>query len=325
MKRRSLAFLAAGIGLGLAMPPVWAQSFPARPVHIISPFSAGSGPDAATRIVGEKLSVEWKQAVVIDARPGGSGFLAAGVAKKAPPTGYDLFLADVGHLAINPSLFKKLPYDPKTDFVPVGGLLRTSFFIVVGADSPYRTVKDLVAAAAAAPGKITYGSTSVGGPPHLGAAQLEAASGTRMTHVPYKEITQLNMAVSTGEVDWTMGSLASSGSLLKAGKVRYLAIADDTRSPTMPVVPTLEESGGPKGVQARSWVALMAPKGTPGVVIARLNQSLNDVLAQPEIVEKFANLGYVPDPMTPTALTGLIDRDTVGYGAIVKRTGASAD
>ena len=325
MQRRSLAVLAAGMGLGLVVPLSRAQSFPMHPVRIVSPFSAGSGPDAAARLVGEKLSAIWKQSVLVDARPGASGFLAVAAVRQAATTGSDLLLADVGHLAINPALFKKLPYDPKADFVPVGGLLRTSFFVVVGANSPYRTVKDLVAAAAAAPGRITYGSTSIGGPPHLGAAQLEAASGTRMTHVPYKEISQLNIAVSNGEVDWTMGSLASSGPLLKAGRVRYLAIADDTRSPSLPTVPTLEESGGPKGVRARSWVALMAPRGTPAAVVATLNHSLNEVLRQPEVAEKFATFGYVPYPLTPAALAGLIDSDTLAFAAMVKRTGASAD
>ena len=325
MKRRSIAFLAAGIALGLAASMGWAQSFPTKPVRIISPFSGGSGPDVVARLVGEKLSVIWKQSVIVDARPGGSGFIAAVAAKQAAPTGYDLFMPDSGHLTINPTLFKKIPYDPKNDFAPVGGLLRTSFFIVVGANSPYRTVKDLLTAAAAAPGKITYGSPSVGGPPHLGAAQLEVASGTKMTHVPYKETSQLNIAVSTGEVDWTMGSLASSGSLLKAGKVRYLAVADDTRSPSMPDLPTLEEAGGPKGVHARAWVALMAPKGTPAAVIATLNNSLNEVLRQPEVAEQFVTLGYIPFPLTPAALASLIDSDTVANAALVKRTGASAD
>lgn len=325
MKRRTLAFLAAGIGLALAAPMGWAQSFPTKPVRIISPFSAGSGPDAAIRVVAERLSAKWNQSVVIDLRPGGSGFIAAGAAKQAAPTGYDLFLADVGHLAINPSLFKNLPYDPKRDFVPVGGLLRTSFFVVVGANSPYHTVKDLIDDAAKSPGKITYGSPSVGGPPHLGAAQVEADSGTTMTHIPFKETTQLNTAVSTGDVDWTMGSPASSGSLLKAGKVRYLAVADDTRSASMPDVPTLEEAGGPKGVHARAWVALMAPKGTPADVIATLNQSLNEVLGQPAVAEKFMGLGYVPFPTTPAALASLLDSDTLVYAAMVKRTGASAD
>ncbi|WP_029528055.1 Bug family tripartite tricarboxylate transporter substrate binding protein [Polaromonas glacialis] len=322
MKRRTLAFVA--IGLGLALPVSWAQSFPMKPVRIISPFSAGSGPDALTRIVADKLSAIWKVAVVVDPRPGASGFLAAGAAKQAAPTGHDLFLADVGHLAINPSLFKKLPYDPKEDFVPVGGMFRTSFFIMVGANSPLRTVKDLIAAAAT-PGKVTYGSTAIGSPPHLGAAQLAAASGTRMTHVPYKEVSQLNIAVSNGEIDWTMSTLATAGPLLKAGKVRFIAVADGIRSVSLPNVPTVEESGGPAGVQARSWVALMAPKGTPAAVVSTLNQSLNDVLRQSEVAERFETVGFVADPMTPAALASLIDSDTVAYAAMVKRTGATVD
>lgn len=325
MKRRSLAILAAAIGLVLTAPQGWAQSYPTQSVRIISPFPAGSGPDVVARIVAEKLAAIWKQSVMVDARPGGSGFLAVGVAKQAAPTGYDLLLADVGHLSINPSLFKNLPYDPKKDFVPVGGVFKTSFFVVVGANSPFRNAKDLIAAAAATPGRISYGSNSVGGPQHLGSAQIEAASGTKMMHVPFKESSQLNMAVSTGDVDWTMGSLASSGPLLKAGKVRFIAVADGVRAASMPNVPTLEEAGGPKGVQARSWVALMAPKGTPAAIVSALNQSLNDVLNQPEVAEKFAAIGFVPDPKTPAALASLIDSDTVAYADMVKRTGASAD
>ena len=324
MKRRSLAVLAAAIGLGLIAPLCWAQSFPTQSVRIISPFSAGSGPDALTRIVAEKLTAIWKQPVIIDPRPGGNGFIAAGAAKQAAPTGHDLFLADVGHLAISPSLFKKLPYDPKQDFVPVGGMFRTSFYVMVGANSPFRTVKDLIAAAAT-PDKVTYGSTAIGSPPHLGAAQLAAASGTRMTHVPFKEVSQLNIAVSNGEVDWTMSTLATAGPLLKAGKVRFIAIADETRSVSLPNVPTVEESGGPKGVYARSWVALLAPKGTPPAVVSTLNQSLNDVLRQPEVAEKFEAVGFAPFPLAPAALASLIDSDAVAYGVMVRRTGVSAD
>lgn len=325
MKRRSFGLLAAGMGWSLVSPMARAQSFPAKPVRIISPFPTGSGPDVVARLVAEKLSARWNQGVVVDARPGASGFLAATAAKQAAPTGYDLFLADVGHLAINPCLFKKMPYDAKQDFVPVGAMFHTSFFVVVGANSPIRTVKDLIAAAAAAPGHIGYGSTAIGGPPHLGAALLEAASGTRMTHVPYKESSQLNVAVSNGEVDWTLGSLASSGPLLKAGKLRFIAIADETRSASLPQVPTLEESGGPKGVHARSWVALMAPRGTPAAVVATLNQGLNDVLRQSDIAEKLAGFGFVPDPMTPAALAGQISSDTVTYAAVVKHTGMGVE
>ena len=325
MSRRFGIFLAAGIGLGMLASQSWAQTFPTQPVRIISPFPAGSGPDVIARIVGEKLNASWKQSVIVDSRPGANGFLAAPAVKQAAPTGYDLLMADVGHLSISPSLFKKLPYDPKADFVPVGLLYRTSFFIAVGANSPYRTAKDLISAAAAAPGKLSYGSNSVGGPLHLGAAQLEAATGTKMLHVPYKEISQLYAAVSTGEVDWAMASIASAGPLLKAGKIRFIAVADDARAASMPNVPTLEESGGPKSVKARTWVGLLAPKGTPAAVVTTLNKGLNDVLNQPDVIERLATFGFVPDPVTPAAFASLIDSETVVYAEVVKRTGASAE
>ena len=155
MKLRLATFLSICIGFTALANPICAQTFPSQAVRIISPFPTGSGPDVIARIVGERLSSAWKQPVIIDAKPGANGFIAAGAVKQSAPTGYELLIADVGHLAISPSLFKKLPYEPKTDFVPVGGVYRTSFFVVVGANSPYNSVKDLVAAAAAAPGKIT--------------------------------------------------------------------------------------------------------------------------------------------------------------------------
>ncbi len=327
MKRQLSVFVTAALSICLVLlgSPGWAQSFPAQAVRFISPFPAGSGPDVIGRIVGERLGAAWNQPVVIDARPGANGFLAAGAVKQAAPTGYNLLLADVGHLSISPSLFKSLPYEPKTDFVPVAGLYRTSFFIVVGANSPIQSVKDLVSLSAANPGKITYGSNSVGGPLHLGAAQVESVTGAKMLHVPYKEISQLYLAVSTGEVDWAMGSLASAGPLLKAGKLRLVAIADDTRSTVFPNVPTFAESGGPKNIIARSWVAVMAPKGTPASVVSILNRSINDVLAQPEVVEKFSTFGFVPYRLAPAAIAALIDSEMVFYSEMVKRTGASIE
>lgn len=329
MKRRLMTLAAGGLPLaltlGLFTHSSWAQTYPTQSIRLISPFPAGSGPDVVARIIGEKLSTNWKQPFVVDAKPGANGFIALGAAKLAPATGHDLLLADVGHMAISTSLFKKLPYDAKADFMPVGGVYRTSFFIVVGANSPYKTAKDLLTAAAATPGKLTYGSNSVGGPLHLGAAQVEAASSTKMLHVPFKEISQLYTAVSTGEVDWAMGSIASAGALMRAGKLRFLAIADDARALSLPAVPTLEEAGGPKGVKARTWVGMFAPKATPTAVIDTVNKALNDALKQPDVIEKFANFGFVPYPITPAALASLVDSDTVVYADMVKRTGASVD
>ena len=155
--------------------------------------------------------------------------------------------------------------------------------------------------------------------------KLVTALGTKMVHVPYKEMSQLYAAVSTGEIDWAMGSIASAGPLLKAGQLRFIAIADDARAASMPNVPTVEESAGPKGIKARTSAVLMAPKATPGAVVDVLNCSLNDALKQPDVMEKFANFGFVPDLTTPAALTTLIDSDTLVYADMVKRSGASAD
>lgn len=322
--RHLLAAGAALLGLACAGNAA-AQPFPDHGVRITSPFPAGSGPDAVARMVGDKISAALKQPVLIDPKPGANGFIAIDTVKRMPPGGYELLLADVGHLAINPSLFKKLPYDPEKDLTPVSGLYRTSFFVAVSANSPIRSVKDLVAAAQAAPGKITYGSNSVGGPLHLGAAQFEAATGTRMVHVPFKEISQLYAAVATGDVDWALASIASAGPLLTGGKLRFLAIADRTRSPALPNVPTLEEAGGPKDVVADTWVVLMAPKGTPAAAVGTLNQAIAAALRDNEVMQRFGTFGFTPYPATGAQIAELMRQDTPRYAALVKRTGASAD
>ena len=320
--RRTVVALAAGSALGLGtMPALAQQNFPSQTVKLISPFPAGSGPDVVARIVGEKMGATFKQPVVVDARPGANGFLAMGAGKTAAASGHDLLLADVGHLSVAPSLFKSLPYDPKGDYVPVGGLYRVSFYMVVANDSLHKTVKDLLAAAAANPDKMNYGHNSVGGPLHLGAAQIEAISNTKMTAVAYKDTAQLYTAVATGEVDWAIGSLASAGPLLKAGKLRLLAIAETARSSQQPNVPTFEEAGGGKPVSVRSWVAVLAPKGTSAANVDAINRALNDALRQPDVVEKLGGFGFVPFVAAPAQIGSLIDSDAVVYADLVKRIG----
>lgn len=325
MKRRSAAVMLAVLSSGWLGTPVHAQTFPTQAVHLISPFPVGSGPDVIARMVGQRMAAVWNQSVVVEPRPGANGFLAAGAVRNAGPHGHELLVADVGVLAISPSLFKSLPYDPKGDFVPVGGIYRTSFFIVVGAASPIQSVRDLAAAASRGSGKLSYGSNAVGGPLHLGGAQIEAATGTSMLHVPFKETAQLYQAVATGEVDFALASLATAGPLLKAGKLRLLAVADEVRSEVQPTVPTFLESGGPRAIKVQSWVALMAPRGTAPATVRALNQTLNDVLRQGDLAEKFAQFGFVPFAMTPQELSTLIGSETVFYADMVRRTGANAN
>ena len=198
MKTSAVLALCAAVGLGLFTGTASAQDYPTKPVRVITPFAAGSGPDSVLRLVSEKLTKMWGQQVVVENRPGGNGFIGLEAAKKTAPDGYNFVQADEGHMALNPHLYKKLPYDIAKDFDPVGTLFRGRFFVVVPANSPWKDVKDLIAAAKAKPGDLTYGSWFIGSPGYIGAAMLEAATGTQMTHIPYKSQSDLYVGVGNG-------------------------------------------------------------------------------------------------------------------------------
>jgi tripartite-type tricarboxylate transporter receptor subunit TctC len=322
MNRR---FTLAALACALA-GSAFAQGAPKTPggVRLTSVFPGGSGPDAVARIVAEKLQSKWGQPVIVDPKPGGAGVLGINAMKGLPPTGNDLVVVDVGNLSINPLIFKKLAYDPEKDLVPVAVLYKTAFFVTVAADGPYKTMTDLLAAARQ--GKpLTYGSNAVGGPLHLGAARLESAIGSEMLHVPFKETSQLYSAVATSEVNWAFGSIATAGPLVRGGKLRFLAVADRKRSPAMPDVPTLEEAGGPKALDALTWVALMAPAGTPPAVTAEINKAVNDVLGQADVKDKFATFGFVPSPGPVQQVVDLMQGDRARYAEVLKRVKVSID
>lgn len=312
--------------LALAAPfAAWAQPAAGLPVRITTVFPTGSGPDVVARIVGEKLQARWGRAVVIDAKPGGAGMVAINGVKGAAANGSELVVVDVGNLSINPLIFKKLSYDPDKDLVPVAVLYKTAFFVAVGAASPYKSVQELMAAAADKRKPLTYGSNAVGGPIHLASERLAHAAGVEMVHVPFKETSQLYTAVATGEVDWAFGSIATAGPLMRSGKLRLLAVADSARSPAMPDVPTLEGAGGPKGLYASTWVALMAPRGTPAAMAADINKAVNEALALPDVRDKFANFGFVPSPGPVQQVVDLMQEDRARYAEVVKRVKLSID
>lgn len=321
MNRRITLVAAFACAIGAS---AFAQIAPKGNVRLTSVFPSGSGPDVVARIVAEKLQARWGQPVVVEAKPGGAGVLGINAMKGAPPTGNDLVVVDVGNLSINPLIFKKLAYDPEKDLVPVAVLYKTAFFVAVAADGPYKTLADLLVAARQ--GKsLSYGSNAVGGPLHLGAARLESAIGQEMLHVPFKETSQLYSAVATNEVNWAFGSIATAGPLVRGGKLRFLAVADRARSPAMPDVPTLEEAGGPKALDALTWVALMAPAGTPAAVTAEINKAVNDALGQPDVKDKFATFGFVPSPGPVQQVVDLMQSDRARYAEVLKRVKVSID
>ena len=321
---KNLGLALASLLIGVAAP-AQAQTVTTATSRITSAFPTGSGPDVVTRLVAEKLSAQWKQTVLVDAKPGGAGVLAINAMKRLAPTGNELVVVDVGNLSINPLIFKNLGYDPERELVPVALVYKTAFFITVGADSKFKSLKDLLAEAARPGSQMSYGSNAVGGPIHLGSARLESALGTEMLHVPFKETAQLYTAVATGEVSWAYGSIATAGPLLRGNRLRFLAVADRTRSPAMPEVPTLEEAGGPKGLDALTWVAIMAPAGTPPAVVDELNKAINEALAKPDVKDKLTGFGFVASPLSAAQVGELMRSDRARYAEVLKRVKVSID
>ena len=317
----------AGALAALCGLPAWAETAldgGKGPVRIVSTLPAGSGPDVVARLVAEKLQARWDRAVVVDPRPGGAGSVAINAMKGAPPNGANLVVVDVGQLSINPLIFRRLSYDPDKDLVPVAILYQTAFFVAVAADSPYRSLRDLFAQSGRTQ-PLRYGSNGVGTPIHLASARLEHAIGTPMLHVPYKETAQMYAAVSTGELDWAYGSVATTAPLVQAGKLRLLAVADRQRFAAVPDVPTLEEALGLKDLDALSWVALMASRGTPARVADEINAAVNVALASPDVRERMAGFGFVPGNGPARQVTEWMQADRRRYAEVLKRVKVQVD
>jgi tripartite-type tricarboxylate transporter receptor subunit TctC len=294
------------------------QEFPLRPVRITSPYPSGSGPDIMARLIGDELSKLWKQSVVIEPKPGGDGIVAINSVKSRPKDGYELLFLGNGHLTINPNVKNDLSYDVEKDFAPVIVVYSVPYFVAVSAQSPLHNISDLITAAKKGAGKVSYGSPYVSSPSHLGSALFAHLVGTEMLHVPFKETTQWFTGVARGDVDWSLGTLATMKPMLDSNLLRLLAIARDKRSPDRPDVPTVAEAGGPKGYVVEAWAGFVVMSGTPSAIVQRLNQDIVRVLSDPTIKARIAQLGSEPLPGTPQQMAELIRTDTARYGAIAR-------
>lgn len=317
-------FSTAALGLVLAAS-ARAQTFPTKPVRIITPFPVGSGPEGVVRLVADKLSRAWGKPVIVENKPGGNGFIAIDAFKRGAIDGHDLIQLDNVHLSAYPHLFKKLPYDAQKDFEPLLPLFKTYFFFAVATDSKYQTVGDIMADAKANPGKLNYGSWSVGNPVHLGSALFESVTGTQMQHVIYKETTMLYTGVANGELSFALGTNATAGAMYRAGKVRYLAVAAPKRVAGFPNVPTASESGGPANFEVSGWTAIAAPKGVPKAVADQIQRDIAKALAEPDVREKFASFAYEPFPQTREQFDQYIVSESARYGEIIKKAKVSLD
>lgn len=283
----------------LALPlTAAAQQYPTKPIRVLVPFAPGGVVDTSARIVTSKITEARNWTFVVDNRPGANGFIAVGAAARANPDGYTLLAAHTGEFAINPVMFKTMPYDYEKDFLPVIMVSDAPMLVVVNVQSPFKSLKDLIAAARAKPGTVTFGSPGTGSVNHMASEWLASAAGVKMLHVPYKGGAPAVAAVSAGEVMFTVAGLPGVTPHLQAKRVRVVGITTAKRSPQVPDYPTAQEAGI-AGVDAAIWVGLFVPKGTPAAMIKQLYEASAEALKRSEVKERLAVVGGAEAVATP--------------------------
>jgi tripartite-type tricarboxylate transporter receptor subunit TctC len=323
MRTTLLSAFAAG-ALVAAPSTSDAQEFPNRPVRIIVPYSVGFGPDIVARTVAQRLSQVWHQPVVVENRPGASGIVALSEVKRAAADGHTLFVADAGSMAANPLLHSNLPYDPHKDFAPISTLFHATFVIWVRTESRFRAMQDMLIEARAQPGKVSYASLGNGHPSQLAVETMARAAEVEFLHVPFRDAGAMFTALVTGDVDFTTVSTNSAAPLVKAGKLRPLAVAARERLREFPEIPTLPQAGGPP-VLMQPWAALVAVAGTPQPILDAIHREVVAALNQPDIRARIEAIGFDVIPSTPQELTVLIRRDADIYAPLIKSGRVRAD
>jgi len=325
MQRRKFShFALLSLGtLGTALPAA-AQSSPDKSIRIVVPYPPGGSTDAIARQLGVYLTQSLSQQVVIDNKPGGNSVIASQNVATALADGNTLLISDPTALAINPSLFQKLPYDPVKDFAPISLLARFSFVLLVNANSPIRNLRDFIAAARAQPGKMNYGSAGTGTPVQLAMEIFKDLAKIDLTHVPYRGAAPAVADLMAGQIDAMFTDIASGVPFIQSGRVRALAITNSQRVPTLPDLPTLAESGFP-GFQLTGWFGIAAPKNTPAPVIAKLNSAIRAAVANPVFNAWILAQNFEPSTNTPEEYAAVIRDSTAQWGATVKRLGIKID
>jgi tripartite-type tricarboxylate transporter receptor subunit TctC len=311
---------AASLSWVLLAPDVVGQSYPVKSVRVIVPTAAGGNPDFIIRPVVQKMSESLKQQFVVDNRPGASGIIGVELAARAPADGYTLLFAAIGHLATPPALYDKLPYDAVKDFAPVSNLVDTPFVLFVHPSVPAKTVKEFVALAKARPGQITYMSFGVGSFPQFLTELFSAMTGVKLLHVPYKGSAPAASALLAGEVMSGFDAMQTAMSLVRAKRLRALAIGAEQRSPIAPEIPTFAEAGFP-GAGGSAWFGLLAPANTPRDIVMKLNAEVVKALATPEIRQIFEPAGMHVVASTPEQFAALLRRDIDKFVKIAREAG----
>ena len=318
----SIASLFLSVGMALAPLPTLADDFPNRPVRIVVPQTPGGASDALARIIGQKLGDKWKQPVVIDNRAGAGGNVGMEIVTAAAPDGYTLLMSYVGTQAINGALYKKLPFDPGTDFVPVATLATVPFVLVARTGAPLQTVAQLIDTAKTR--NVTYGSAGNGSVNHLLGEMFNAAANIRMTHVPYRGAAPAMQDLMGGQIDVVFSSLPSVSGAIKGGTLRPVAVTSRQRAASFGAIPTIAEAGF-KDFDVNPWFGLMAPRRTPPDLVRRINADVVELLQSKEVIEAFAAQGAEPFATRPDEFAALLKADIVKWGNVVKASGATVD
>ena len=317
-KISSMLALAGTMLTALALAPhAAAQSFPSKPIRWIVPYAAGGGSDFLARTIGQQLSANIGQPIVVENKPGANTAIAAAETARSPHDGYTVMSADNGTLVFNPALYKTLTYNPTRDLAPVSLLGKFPMILVVGANAEFKDARDFLARVKAAPGKVSYASAGAGSPHHLAMELLKERAGLRMVHIGYRGAAPALLDVVGGQVPAMMTDLAAGAAFLKAGELRPLAVANATRLPQLPNVPTFAEVGL-QGVEAAALVGMVAPAGTPPDVIAKLQTSVAAAIKQPEVNRKLVDFGVEPVGSTPEQFAALLRSETALWHKLIR-------
>jgi len=307
------------LSLGAILSPdSFAQSnYPTKPINFIVPYGAGGGADSRSRQIAQKMSVILKQPIIVDNKPGAGGNIGTEFISRAAPDGYTIGMGNFAPMAVNKTLFGNLRYDPETDLTPIILIEKGPLVLVVNPNSPYKTVQDIVAAAKAKPGALTFSSGGIGGSHQLSAELFEQNAGIEMLHVPYKSGSAGLTDLMAGNVTMMFDQMYSAMPSIKAEKLRAIAITSKKRSPLLPNIPSFAEVGYPK-VEVLNWQGLIAPKGTPKAIIDRLNAAANEALQDPQLRELMLSQGNEIGGGSPADFAALIKTESAKWGAVVK-------
>jgi len=307
---------AAAFGIASAQ-----DAYPTKSVTMVVPFPPGGGTDTGARWVAQKLSEKWGQPVVVDNKAGAAGMIGAEFVSRAKPDGYTIMMANAQAVAINPSLYKKLPYNPDTAFVPISLVAELPLVLLVNSSLPVNNTKEFITLAKSK--ELTYGSAGNGSSTHLAASLFDNATGTKLVHVPYKGGGPAMQDLMGGVVNLTFLTVLESGSAIKSGKVRPIAVTSLKRSPAMPAIPTLAESGVPDYFSI-SWIGVLAPAGTPKAIVDKISRDIQEIVASADVNKRFIEQGATPVGSTPEQFHSLIDSERARYRKIITEKNISA-